>query len=200
MTQDQSKTQSYLAPSAGGQKAMAKPVVLSCGERSQGVAERPRREEAGHRRRAGWRLGLNSGRVRVLMTKPVAPASWELPFVACSVSHGAAVRVMRVIMSGQRHGCSTGEVPPCPARATDCHKATPKSSPHAREGGTGSPRPAPWGCQQSQSRPRPLPAVGAEGQNLRERGVNTGFTGQVSPTHQGHQMARRDLLPPMLRT
>lgn len=122
MTQDQSKTQSYPAPSARGSKAMAKPVVLDCGERSRGGAGRQRREEAGHRDRTGWRFGLGSGRVCVQVTKPVAPASWELPLVAGSVSHGAAVRVMRVIMFGQRHYHPTGEVPPCPARATDCHK------------------------------------------------------------------------------
>ena len=199
MIQDQSKTQSYLAPSARGQKAMAKPEVPSSGERSQGGAERLRREEAGHRCRAGWRLGLYSGRVCVLVTKPVAPASRELPFVACSVSHGATMRVMRVIMSGQRHYHPTGEVPPCPERATDCHKATPKSSPHARVGGTGSPRPALRGCQQSQSRPRPHPAAGAERQNLRERGVSFGFTGPVSPAHQATKWPGGTSLPPVRR-
>jgi hypothetical protein len=154
MIKDQSETQSYLIPSAWGQKPWAKLGGSALGECSQGGAAMPRREEACPRYLAGWRFGLGSERVCNPVTKLVAPAPWELPLMAHAVCHGAAVWVVHVIMQGKWHCRPTGEVPTGPAMGpvTRRYKVLPKRGAHAWVAGTGSPRPGLWGCQQSQSR------------------------------------------------
>ena len=208
MIRNQSLIQSYLAGSASGQKTQAKLEASGLGERCQGEPAMVRREEARRRRLAGSRLGRDSGRVRALVTKPMASASWVPSSAADAVSRQRAVSVMHEIMLDQWHHHPTGELPPRPG-ALRCvpvirtHKELPKRSGQAREPGTGSPRPWPQGTQQRQSRGRSAHSGGRiclERQNLRVPRGPVRFMGQVSSTAQAPKWpGRTSSVQPVLR-
>jgi hypothetical protein len=191
--------QAYLAGSASGQKAQAKPEGSCFGERRQGGPAMARREEAGLRCLVGSRFGGYSGRVRALMTKPVASDPRMLPVAAYAVSRDMAVPVMREVMQDPWHIHPTGEVPPCPSAlqrlsVTRGHKVRPKRLGYSRVSGTGSPRPRPWGCQQRQSSGgsgASAPCVLHERLNLRVPRGPSWFMGQVSLTAQATKWPSR---------
>ena len=128
------------------------------GERSQGGAARPRREEAGFRCPMGLRLGQDRGRASRHWAKSVFSASGRrIPAAALTVSGPQTVRVVHAITWGTRLAYITGEVPPCPAKTQVIagYKYDAKSQLEARAAVTASDRHRPQGCQQRQSSPAP---------------------------------------------
>jgi hypothetical protein len=173
MKSKQSETQSYLGAFVRVQNRKAKPDGFARPGTSPGPSSNGRSRRGLPSSPDGVSLRPIRGRGCALAPKSALPDPFrEAPApAAVTINRRRSKWVIREVTSGKGFLLSTDEVPRCPGltrRVTREYKAPPKVRVHASVCGTGSLRPAPQGCQQSQSRCPALAALGTERQNLRK--------------------------------
>ena len=137
-------------------------------ERSQGRAAMPDHEVASPPSLMGLLMGQSCERASALRAKFASPTRWRFAEAMYAVNRSGAGRVKHAITWRTRINHSTDEVPRCPGRKAQVstgYKSHTKCLSDASEMGTGSSRPHPKGCQQSQSRGnrRVLPEATSKG-------------------------------------
>ena len=146
------QVKSYLCGSVPVQKLWAEPGSLAPGGCSQCGPAMVRNEGASPQYSGGWRFGLIDARVPALTAKRNCGSLPAVPHVLIRLPRGA-FRVLRVAIWRKWSIIRTIEDPHRfrLRGITGRYKAVPKSVPYAVACGTGSLRPAAWGCQLGQS-------------------------------------------------